>query len=303
MDAFAHGQTDTKYQIHTQKDDLLRCAAEGVLGRALRSGRAMRPPQIRLEAKRAKKLMFIGASLQRETFYELVRLLGYTHVIDVNDKYRGLLKFTVGGGGGGGVSGVDSASLELIFQWQEVTRGGGVNWPFANSSVYEYELFVRDLHHAIQAQGIGQGDIVVVATSPYDLVHRPLATAEQGAELLAIALAEVAHRKDAPTVVFRNQDANHLPWISYGRSMRTPQDGMTVARGEQVSRWYTRAMRKHRVHVLETFATTVVRGDMSRDGIHYRTTRELSTNTVSRTVLQLLLQALCATGENEEYHL
>ena len=262
----------------------------------------MRPPQIRLEATRAKKLMFIGASLQRETYYELVRLLGYTHVIDVNDKYRGLLKFTVGGGGGE-VSGGDAASLELIFQWQEVTRGGGVNWPFANSSVYEYELFVRDFHHAIQAQGIGLGDVVVVATSPYDLVHRPLATAEQGAELVARALAEVASRKDGPTVLFRNQDANHLPWISYGRSMRTPQDGMTVARGERVSRWYARAMRKHRVHVLHTFALTVVRGDMSRDGIHYRTTRELSTNTVSRTVLQLLLQALCATGENDQYHL
>ena len=78
-------------------------------------GRALRPPQIRLEATRAKKLMFIGASLQRETYYELVRLLGYTHVIDVNDKYRGLLKFTVGGGGGE-VSGGDAASLELIFQ-------------------------------------------------------------------------------------------------------------------------------------------------------------------------------------------
>ena len=68
---------------------------------------------------------------------------------------------------------------------------------------------------------------------------------------------------------------------------------MTVARSEQVSRWFSRAMRTHCVPFLVTFPITVVRGDQSRDGIHYRTTRELSSNCVSRTVLNLLLQALC----------
>ena len=57
-----------------------------------------------------------------------------------------------------------------------------------------------------------------------------------------------------------------------------------------------RAMAAHRVPVLETFAMTAVRGDQSRDGIHYRTTRDLATNSVPRTVLQVLLQALCASA-------
>lgn len=62
-----------------------------------------------------------------------------------------------------------------------------------------------------------------------------------------------------------------------------------------MSKWYTHAMQQHGVDVLETWAMTQVRSDQSRDGIHYRTTRHLSSNTVPRVVLQLVLQAICSS--------
>jgi hypothetical protein len=125
------------------------------------------------------------------------------------------------------------------------------------------------------------------------MVHRPLGPAQQGALMVARGLAAVRDTTDAPLVIFRNADAIHLPWISYGRAMRTPQDGMTVARSEVINGWYSKAMDVYRLEVLQTFGLTVVRGDASRDGIHYRTTRHLSSHPVPRTVLQLFLLALC----------
>ena len=142
-------------------------------------------------------------------------------------------------------------------------------------------------------RGLRSGDVLLAMTSPYDMVHRPLDPAQQGAFEVARGLAAVRDTADAPVVIFRNPDAIHLPWISYGRAMRTPQDGMTVARTEVINGWYTTAMDKYGLEVLQTFGMTVVRGDASRDGIHYRITRHLSRHTVPRTVLQLFLLALC----------
>ena len=267
------------------KEGLLECVAEGVMGRALKPdgwGRTERG------GGGNRTLMFIGTSLQRESYYELVRMLGYTHVINVHDKARGFLVYRVPLAAG--------ASLALVFQWLEVTRGGGVNWPDATSSVQEYHDFAQNVRASIVANRLGRGDVVVVMTAPYDIVHRPLAAAEEGADVVARGLASMQADTAGPLVVFRNSDAIHLPWLSYGRAMRTPQDGMTTPRSEQVSRWFARAMAAHRVPVLETFAMTAVRGDQSRDGIHYRTTRDLATNSVPRTVLQVLLQALCASA-------
>ena len=189
--------------------------------------------------------------------------------------------------------------MQVLFQWLEVTRGGGTNWPEANSSVREYRLWVEQVEAAVAAHDLGDGDVLMAMTSPYDIVHRPLAPAQQGAWEIAQRLAAIQARERGPLVIFRNADAVHLPWISYGRAMRTPQDGMTVARAEAVSKWYADAMEGHGVNVLQTFGMTITRGDQSRDGIHYRTTRHLTSNTVPRTVLQLLLLSLCSDVEQE----
>jgi hypothetical protein len=116
----------------------------------------------------------------------------------------------------------------MMFEWLEVARGGGSNWPLANSSVREYEDFLSEVQRMVSAHELGRGDVIIVSTAPYDVVHRPLNAAEHGAEVLARGLAAIHADPQGPSIVFRDSDATHLPWISYGRAMRTPQVYMCV---------------------------------------------------------------------------
>jgi hypothetical protein len=146
-------------------------------------------------------------------------------------------------------------------------------------------------------------DVLFVGNHPYDIFNRPLATVREGARLVAQVLAEVAAGGDAPLVLFRNADALHLPWLSFGRAMWGVTNGISSARGLYLHSMYEQAMRERRVKVLDPLPVTRARTDKSHDGLHYfhhkardsqlRQQMALYSNEVGHVLLQLLFNAIC----------
>lgn len=188
-------------------------------------------------------------------------------------------------------------ALEIAFVWSMPGRDG------ANSSVAEYVQLATDLKNISARERLAAGDLFLVGIHPYDVFQRPLHTVDAGSRVVARALAEIGSPPGAPTIIFRNTDALHLPWLTFGQAMWGAVNGISAPRGLYVHRLYARAMQEAGVKCLDALQPSNARSDQTHDGLHYysrhardslvRQGMSLYSNSVGHVVLQLVFNAAC----------
>lgn len=171
------------------------------------------------------------------------------------------------------------------------------------STVSEYAALAEDLLNISAREDMGEGDVFFTGIHPYDIFQRPLAPVEAGARVVARALKAIASPQSAPLVIFRNADALHLPWLTFGQAMWGPLNGISSPRGLHVHRVYDRVMKEEGVLLLDALRPTSARSDETHDGLHYfhrlardstvRKGMSLYSNAVGHVILQLLFNAAC----------